>query len=123
MYTYVLLVPHLGIGFATWLQTLLALNQLRKVKYMLSTDVWALLLLLHASLLRWISSLAVQTSSIVFQVLTAAVSSAHVWVSFVVIVNRGFLLPTWQQKWALVMALVITTMWEIINRMIVLLPH
>ena len=123
MYTYVLLAPHLGIGFATWLQTLLALNQLREVRYMLSTDVWALLILLHASLLRWISTLAVQTLSLVFQVLTASVSSALVWVSFVVIVNRGFLLPTWQQMWALVMALVITTLWEFSNRMIVLLPH
>ena len=115
---YWILLPQMVISLASWAQLVLSMNRFRTRELPLS-DVWALLLFLHGGFVRWIAALAVQTSSLGFQMTVAYVAAALGWTSFVIIFNEGFLLPTRQQMAALGMSLLVTTMWEVNNRVVV----
>lgn len=115
---YWILVPQMLISLASWAQLVLSMNRFRVDNFPRS-DLWALVILLHSGFVRWVAALAVQTSTLAFQMLVAFVAAALGWTSFVIIFNEGFLLPTRQQTAALGMSLLVTTMWEVNNRVVV----
>ena len=118
MQAYLLLIPQFLISLVSWLQLILSINRFRGFYQFSRNDVWGLLVFLHAAFVRWIAALAVVGSSVRFQIFAAYVSAVLGWISFVVVFNEGFLLPSRQQAIALAMSLVITTLWEVNNRIL-----
>ena len=118
MEAYLLLIPQFLISLVSWLQLILSINRFRGFYQFSRNDIWSLLVFLHAAFVRWIAALAVVGSSVRFQIFAAYVSAVLGWTSFVVIFNEGFLLPSRQQVIALAMSLVITTLWEVNNRIL-----
>ena len=118
MEAYLLLIPQFLISLVSWLQLILSINRFRGFYQVSRNDIWSLLVFLHAAFVRWIAALAVVGSSVRFQIFAAYVSAVLGWISFVVVFNEGFLLPSRQQVIALAMSLVITTLWEINNRIL-----
>ena len=80
-------------------------------------DVWALLLFLHGGLVRWVAALSLANGTLRFQIISALVGAILSWISFVIVFNTGFVLPSHQQLLALIMSLVITTLWEVSNHL------
>jgi hypothetical protein len=93
------------------------MNRYRSVLRFSRADVWALLLFLHGGLVRWVAALSLKGGSLSFQILSALVGALMSWIAFVVVFNTGFVLPSYQQLWALVMSLLITALWEVSNRL------
>lgn len=118
MEAYLLLIPQFLISLVSWLQLILSINRFRGFYQFSRNDIWSLLVFLHAAFVRWIAALAVVGSSVRFQIFAAYVSAVLGWISFVVVFNEGFLLPSRQQVIALAMSLVITTLWEVNNRIL-----
>lgn len=114
-----ILLPHMGISVVSWIQLLLSMNRYRGVRHFSRADLWALLLFLHGGLVRWVSAMSMATENPRFQILSAAVGTTLGWVSFVVIFNAGFVFPSRQQWLAFVMSLIITTLWEVSNRLVI----
>lgn len=115
-----ILLPQLFISIVSWIQLILSMNRFRGVLHFSRADAWALLLILHSGLVRWIATLSITNYTLSFQIVSALVGSLLAWISFVVIFNSGFILPSYQQLWALVMSLIITTLWEVTNRLALL---
>lgn len=116
--TYLLLIPQFLISVVSWLQLILSINRFHGLDRFSRTDVWGLLVFLHAGFVRWIATLAIVAASMHFQIFMAFVAATLGWISFVVVFNEGFALPSRQQCLALVMSLVITVLWEVNNRML-----
>ena len=116
---YSVLGINLAIGGVSWLQLVLVMNKYRGVTRFSRNDLWGFLLCLHGGIVRWISSLALQTSSLPFQLGTALVASAISWASLFVVFNDGFGFPTRQQVASLLMALLVTALWEVNNQIVV----
>ena len=117
-----ILLPQVGIGTVTWVQLMLSMNRFRGCSHFRATDLWSFLLMLHGGFLRWIAALAIRSSPLAFQVVTAFVAATLSWSAFVVLFNESFRLPSRQQWIALVMSLLVTVLWEVNNRMVVDLP-
>ena len=122
MFAYAILIPQMLISLISWIQLILSMNRYRGVCMFKRTDLWGLLLFIHGGFVRWIATLAIRVSSLPFQVFTAMVGATMSWTSFVIVFNEGFRLPSRQQIWALIMSLIVTSLWEVNNRMIVILP-
>lgn len=105
------------ISMVSWIQLILSMNRYHGILRFSRADVWALLLFLHGGLVRWIAALSLTSGTLRFQILSALVGAILSWISFVVVFNAGFILPSHQQLWALVMSLLITALWEISNRL------
>lgn len=118
MQAYLLLLPQFLISIVSWLQLILSINRFRGFNRFSRTDAWGLLVFLHAAFVRWIAALAVVGSSVRFQIFAAFVSAVLGWISFVIVFNEGFVLPSRQQVIALLMSIVITTLWELNNRIL-----
>lgn len=112
-----ILLPQMLISLLSWIQLILSMNRYRGVKRFSRGDAWALLIFLHGGLVRWVAVLALAKGTVRFQILSALVGSLLAWIAFVVVFNGGFVLPSHQQLWALVMSLVITVLWEVSNRL------
>lgn len=112
-----ILLPQMLISIVSWIQLILSMNRFRGVFLFSRVDVWALLLFLHGGLVRWVAALSLTNGTIRFQILSALVGALLSWISFVVVFNSGFILPSYQQLWALVMSLLITALWEVSNRL------
>lgn len=112
-----ILLPQMLISMVSWIQLILSMNRYRGMLRFSRADVWALLLFLHGGLVRWVAALSLTNGTLRFQILSALVGALLSWISFVVVFNAGFILPSHQQLWALVMSLVITTLWEVSNRL------
>lgn len=110
---------HVGIGLASWANVVLSLNRFEGPTSFRRTDLWSLLLLLHASVLRYIAAVAMRIASVWIQLTTAVLSTVVTWTSFVVIFNRTFSFPTRQQWVALVMTTLATVLWEVSTRVVV----
>lgn len=115
---YVILVPQMLISLVSWLQLLLSINRYRGPLHFRRIDLWALLIFLHAGIVRWVAALSTQSSTLRFQLLAAYVGATLGWISFVIIFNESLLLPTRQQMWSLVLVLIISSLWEVNNRLI-----
>ena len=114
-----ILLPQFLISIVSWIQLILSMNRYRGVCKFTRTDVWALVVFLHSGFVRWIATLAVKGASLRFQILTAFVGALLMWISFVIVFNEGFLIPSRQQWWALGMSVVVTSLWEVNNRLLV----
>ena len=121
MASHHLLWPQFAISLVSWLQLLLSMNRYRGLRRLSRADIWALLLLLHAALLRWVAAVAVRRGSMALQLTAAGVGACLAWIAFVVVFNESFLLPSRQQMGALLMSLVVTSLWEINGRLVVTL--
>ena len=119
---YWILLPQVGISVVSWAQLVLSMNRYRGVLRFQRADLWALVLFLHGSFVRWIAALSVRNATLGFQLATAFLGAALGWTSFVLVFNEGFSLPTRQQSGALVMSLLVTGLWEINHRMTMELP-
>jgi hypothetical protein len=115
---YVVLLPQMGISVLSWIQLILSMNRYRGVFRFTWHDMWALLLFLQSGFVRWIAALALRSSSVALQIAAAFVGTAMTWASFVVVFNDDFVLPSRQQAVALGMSLLITTLWEVSNRLV-----
>lgn len=115
---YWVLVPQFGISVVSWAQLVLSMNRFRGMTQFSTTDLWALLLIVHGGFVRWIAALAVKTSSLEFQFLAALIAATLGWISFVVVFNEGFRLPSRQQRYSLAASIVVTGLWEVSNRMV-----
>jgi hypothetical protein len=118
MHAFMLLIPQFMISFVSWIQLILSMNRFRGIQKFSRTDAWALVVFLHAAFVRWIAALAVVGSSMQYQIFAALVSATLGWISFVVVFNEGFLIPSQQQIIALVMSIIITLLWEVNNRIL-----
>ena len=112
-----ILLPQMMISIVSWIQLILSMNRYRGLLHFSRPDVWALLLFLHGGLVRWVAAIALTNGTLRFQIFSALVGAILSWISFVVVFNAGFILPSYQQIWALVMSLVITALWEVSNRL------
>lgn len=119
MIAYYILIPQFSIGIVSWIQLILSMNRFRGVCQFTRTDVWALVVFLHSGFVRWIAALAIRGSSLAFQVFVAFVGTVLSWISFVIVFNEGFLIPSRQQWWALGMSVVVTSLWEVNNRLVI----
>lgn len=115
---YILLLPQLGISLTSWAQMVLSMNRYKGCCRFRLSDLWGLVLLVHAGFVRWIATLATRSDTLLFQISASVIAAILGWVSFVVIFNGDFLLPTRQQTLSLVMSLVVTMLWEINNRIL-----
>lgn len=113
-----ILLPHVLISLVSWIQLILSMNRFRGVLRFSRADVWALILFLHGGLVRWVAALSLTNGTLRFQLLSALVGTLLSWISFVVVFNTGFILPSYQQIWALGMSLLITALWEVNNRLV-----
>ena len=59
-----------------------------------------------------------QAATLLFQLVVAYVASTLTWISFVIVFNETFELPSSQQWWSLFMTLAVTSLWEVSNRMV-----
>ena len=114
-----LLWPQFAISLVSWFQLLLSMNRYQGLRGLTRADVWAFALLLHAALLRWVAAIVVRSGAFELQIAAASVSACLAWISFVIVFNEGFLLPSRQQMGALLMSLVVTGLWEVNNRLVV----
>lgn len=119
MVTYWIILPQFLISVVSWLQLILSMNRFRGVCMFTRTDLWALVIFLHSGFVRWIAALAVQGATLRFQIFAAFIGATLSWISFVIVFNEGFLLPSRQQWWALLMTAVVTSLWEINNRLVI----
>ena len=115
---YYILIPQFTISFISWIQLILSMNRFRGVCMFTRTDMWAFIVFLHAGFVRWIAALATHSNDIEFQFIASLIGSTLSWISFVVVFNEGFQLPSRQQWWALLMLNIITSLWEVNNRLI-----
>lgn len=120
--SYVVLLPQFGISLVSWLQILFSINRFQGVRRFARSDLWALLLYMHAGMVRWVAALSLKTATLGFQILTAFVGATMAWASFVVLFNGGFYLPSSQQWLALSMSLLVTLLWEVNARVVNDLP-
>ena len=116
---YGVLGINLAIGAVSWLQLVFVMNKFNGVCRFSRNDLWGMLLCLQGGIVRWIASLSLLTSSVSFQLATALVASGISWASLFVVFNDGFGLPTRQQVVSLGMALLVTALWEVNNRLVV----
>lgn len=114
---YVLLAPQFAISLLSWVQLTLSLNRYEGVRALTVQDMWALLVFAEAGLVRWVAVLSMRSASFAFQIVVGIVGATLGWTSFVIVFNRGFVLPTRQQVVALGMSVVITVLWEVNNRL------
>lgn len=112
-----ILLPQMLISVVSWIQLILSINRFRGMFRFSRVDIWALLLFLHGGLVRWVAAQSLTNGTLRFQILSALVGALLSWISFVVVFNAGFILPSYQQFWALVMSLLITSLWEVSNRL------
>ena len=120
--TYVVLAPQVGISLVSWLQLVFSMNRYRGVARFERIDLWALLLFLQGAFVRWMAALALVASSLPLQMAAALVASAISWAGFVLIFNGDLHLPSRQQWIALAMSLLVTLLWEVHNRLLVVAP-
>lgn len=114
---YVLLAPQFAISLLSWVQLTLSLNRYEGVRALTVQDMWALLVFAEAGLVRWVAVLSMRSATFAFQIVVGIVGATLGWTSFVIVFNRGFVLPTRQQVVALGMSVVITVLWEVNNRL------
>lgn len=117
MSVYWILLPQLGISLVNWAQLVLSMNQYRGLCRFSRVHVWSLLLSLFAGVVRWVSQLAIRTETLGFQLVAAFVGSGITWTCFVLVFNQDFEPPTRQQATALLLSLVVTSLWEVSNRL------
>ena len=114
-----LLLVQTGIGAVSWLQLVLSMNRFRGCAHFHRADLWALIIMMHASLLRWIGVMSTRTMSFTFQVIASNIAAMLTWCAFIVVFNNGFRPPTRQQAWVFVLSLAITSLWGISDRLLV----
>lgn len=117
----VIIVPHLVISFFTWVQlifTKLILSGSRRVQ-LSALDWTCLIILLQSAFLRWISSLAVIDSVSHYQYLAACTASALNWSSALLILSGSITLPSLQQTFTLCLSLLVTSLWETVQIMVI----
>ena len=119
MIAYWILLPQFLISVLSWIQLILSMNRFRGVCMFTRTDVWALVVFLHSGFVRWIAALAVRGSTLRVQIFAAFVGTVLSWISFVIVFNEGFLLPSRQQWWALMMSVFVTSLWEVNSRLVI----
>ena len=112
-----ILLPQMLISLLSWIQLILSMNRYRGVTRFSRVDAWALLIFLHGGLVRWVAVLTLLDGTFRFQILSALIGALLAWISFVVVFNTGFVLPSRQQLWALFMSLLITVLWESSHRL------
>lgn len=112
---FLLLLPQIGIGIASWFQIVFSINRFNGLCRFHMTDLWGLMLFFHASFSRWVAVMSVRTSSFSYQLFVSMLSATLQWESFVIVFNKDFVLPTRQQTFSLVMTLLVTGLWEVNN--------
>lgn len=117
-YALWILLPQFFISFVSWIQLVCSMNRFRGLNKFTNTDLWALLLFVHSGFVRWIAALAVRTSSLAFQIVAALIASTLGWISFVVVFNECFRFPSPQQRYSLILSIVVTGLWEVSNRLV-----
>ena len=119
MVAYWILLPQFLISVVSWIQLILSMNRYRGMCMFTRTDLWALIVFLHSGFVRWIAALAIRGSTLRFQIFAAFIGPLLSWISFVIVFNEGFLIPSRQQWWALAMSVLVTSLWEINNRLVI----
>jgi len=115
-----IVLPHAAIAFVNWGNIILSLNRFRGLRAFSGPEFLALGILMVSAVVGSVTSLATRTSDFYFQVAAAVVRSLMTWAAFVFVFNGSLTPPTVQQGQALVLALVSTGLWEVINRMMVI---
>ena len=115
-----IVLPHAAIALVNWGNIILSLNKFRGLRAFTPSEYLALLILMVSALVGGVTSLATRTSQFYFQLAAAFVRALMTWAAFVLVFNGSLTPPTVQQGQALVLALVSTGLWEVINRMMVL---
>ena len=112
------IVPQFFISVISWMQLILSLNRFTSIRNFTRVDVFGLSLFLLGGVLRWIAALAVRTHSVFFQISCAALGTVIKTTAFIIIYNCELKLPTRQQLIALILSMVITSLWEIQTRLV-----
>lgn len=115
----VILVPQLFISIVSWLQLIFSINRYRGPLHFSRLDLWGLIIFLHAAFVRWITALSTHNGPFLFQTLMATIGATLSWISFVVVFNQSFHIPTRQQWTALALSILITFLWEFHNRLMI----
>jgi hypothetical protein len=115
---FVVMIPQTLIALISWFQLILSLNKFTSIRAFSTVDFYGLILFMLGGILRWIAALAVRNYSIEFQVCSAALGTLIKSTAFIIIFNCSFQLPTVQQFIALLLSVVITSLWEIQNRLV-----
>lgn len=114
-----IVLPHVAIALVNWGNIILSLNKFRGLRAFTAPEYLALFILMVSALVGGVTSLATRTSQFYFQLSAAFVRALMTWAAFVLVFNGSLTPPTLQQSQALVLALVSTGLWEVINRMMV----
>jgi len=114
---FLMLLPQVAISAVTWAQLVLSMNHVRD-RRVARADVWACLVSLHAGVVRWVAAMSTRSSPFGVQLVFAGAGATLGWTCFVIIFNRGFVLASRQQLFALVMSLLVTVFWETHNRIL-----
>lgn len=115
-----LLLPHLAIQFVSWLQIVLSLNRFNGVARFTRAELAGLAIYLCSAFVRWTASLATTNASFAFQAVTACIGGLMSFSGFIIIYNDRVALPTRQQRNSILLVLVITTLWETVSRMMMI---
>ena len=114
----IVIAPQVAISVVSWLYLVLSMNRYRGVFNFRRVDLWSFLIYVHAGFIRWVAALALYKKDVAMQIVSSLLGSTLAWVSFVIVFNDAFLVPSYQQWVALVMSLVVTALWEVQNRLV-----
>ncbi len=119
----IVFVPQIFISIVSWLQLILSLNRFTSIRNFTRVDLFGLLLFLLGGVVRWVAALAVRTHSFTFQLFVACLGNLIRTSAFVIVYNCDFHLPTQQQVIALILGVVITSLWELQTKLVFDLIH
>lgn len=116
--TSVLLIPQVLISGLSWVQLVFSINRYRGMSRFLLVDMWSLLILMDAAFVRWAAAIATVRASFAYQGILSVAATVLAWVSFALIYNEAFAVPTRQQVAALVASVCVAVLWEVNNRLL-----
>lgn len=101
----------LSIAFLGWLQVLLSMNLLQKMRIS-RTRLSTLVLYGFSALSYCVSAIAIMENNFVLQFVGSVCGAVLVWIAFISIFHGQYVPPTRQQTWSLVQIILLTLLWD-----------